>query len=67
MSNLNPIIQGRKAERHNTDQALRAVIAAEHTADSLEGIREDMGQIAHLLSKLVQSVDRLAATAPKSR
>jgi hypothetical protein len=56
MSDLRQTVEERKAARTNSDREMRMVIAAEHAADSLEGIRIDLTMISNQLGLLIQSV-----------
>jgi len=62
MSDLGRIVEGRTWERNNTTEAARMMMSAEHSADSLEGIRQDLTLISGQLTHIVQA---LTALAPK--
>ena len=57
MSDMTKIEASRAHERNNAGGPdMRAVLAAEHTADALEGIRQDLtliaGQLVHVVQQL---------------
>ena len=60
MSNLTQITESRSLQRTVDEPEIRAVRAAEDSADALEGIRQDLTMISGQLTHVVQALTRLA-------
>jgi hypothetical protein len=60
MSDVGKIIANRKAARDAAPFEMRQVMAAEATADALEGIRQDLTLISGQLTHVVQQLTAIA-------
>lgn len=61
MSNIGTITFSREKQREHLTADGKQTLAAEMTADALEGIRQDLTLISGHLTKIVSALERLAS------
>ncbi len=56
MSDSRRIADARKQERENATPEMRLMLAVEHSADALEGIRQDLTLLNVEIGRLIQAI-----------